>query len=70
MPCFFMRKKIKRTLDSLKIKNKERLNQLLLERYTDEELHEMSDEELIYLIRKIHEENKEELEEEILMMYA
>ncbi|MHA1799230.1 MAG: hypothetical protein ACTSVY_12365 [Candidatus Helarchaeota archaeon] len=65
-----MRKKIKRTLDSLKIKNKERLNQLLLERYTDEELHEMSDEELIYLIRKIHEENKEELEEEILMMYA
>lgn len=70
MPCFFMRSKIKRVLDQLKIKNTDRLNQLLLNRYTDEELHQMSDEDLIILIRAIYEENKEELTDEILMMYA
>ncbi|NHI91132.1 MAG: hypothetical protein EAX96_01430 [Candidatus Lokiarchaeota archaeon] len=70
MPCFFMRAKVKRVLDSLKIKNKERLNQLLLDRYTDEELHQMSDEDLIILIRELYDENKEELTEEVLMMYA
>jgi len=70
MPCFFMRSKVKRTLDSLNIKNKERLNELMKQRYSDEELHKMSEEELIYLIRKIYEENKEELTEEVLMMYA
>lgn len=65
-----MRAKVKRVLDSLKIKNKERLNQLLLDRYTDEELHQMSDEDLIILIRELYDENKEELTEEVLMMYA
>ena len=70
MPCFFMRSKVKRTLDSLNIKNKERLNELMKQRYSDEELHNMSEEELIYLIRKIYEENKKELTEEVLMMYA
>jgi len=65
-----MRSKIKRVLDQLKIKNTDRLNQLLLNRYTDEELHQMSDEDLIILIRAIYEENKEELTDEILMMYA
>ena len=53
MPCFFMRSKVKRTLDSLGIKNTDRLNDLLRQRYSDEELHRMSEEELIYLIRKI-----------------
>ena len=70
MPCFFMRSKIKRVLDRLKIKNTDRLNQLLLTRYTDEELHQMSDEDLIMIIRELYEEHKEELTEEVLMMYA
>lgn len=70
MPCFFMRFKIKRVLDRLKIKNTDRLNQLLQTRYTDEELHQMSDEDLIMLIREIYEEHKEELKDEVLMMYA
>jgi len=65
-----MRSKVKRTLDSLNIKNKERLNELMKQRYSDEELHNMTEEELIYLIRKIYEENKKELTEEVLMMYA
>ena len=65
-----MRSKVKRTIESLNIKNKERLNELMRQRYSDEELHRMSEEELIYLIRKIYEENKKELTEEVLMMYA
>lgn len=70
MPCFFMRSKVKRTLDSLGIKNTDRLNDLLRQRYSDEELHRMSEEELIYLIRKIYKDHQKELTEEVLMMYA
>ena len=70
MPCFFMRMNVKRLLERLKIKNKEKLNQKLRERFSDKELHEMSEEQLLYWIKKIHEEYEEELSEDAIMMYA
>ncbi len=70
MPCFFTRLKIKRLLDVLNIKNIKKLNRELLKRYSDSELHAMSDNELIFIIKKIYKESKKELQEDAILMYA
>ena len=70
MPCFFTRLKIKKFLDVLNIKNIKKLNQELLKRYSDSDLHAMSDDELIFIIKKIYKENKKELEEDAILMYT
>ncbi|MFX1358642.1 MAG: hypothetical protein ACFFA8_15365 [Promethearchaeota archaeon] len=58
MPCFFRKVKIKEILDELKIIDTDLLYQEMLKRYSDEQLHEMSEEEIINLINEIWREMK------------
>ena len=69
MPCFFKKIGIKKFLESLNIKNIDKLYKKLLEEYSDFELHSMREKRLIHIIRRIYAKNKKELEEETVMMY-
>jgi len=58
MPCFFRKVKVKEVLDKLEIIDMDRLYQEMLKRYSDEQLHEMSEEEIINVIKEIWREMK------------
>ena len=53
MPCFFRKVKVREILDELEIIDIDLLYQEMLKRYSDEQLHEMSEEEIIDLIKEI-----------------
>lgn len=59
MPCFFTKVKVKDIINKLEIRNIELLYQEMLKRYSDEQLHQMSEEEIIDLIQKIWREMRE-----------
>ena len=59
MPCFFIKVKVKEILNKLEIENIELLYQEMLKRYSDEELHQMSEEDIIELILQIWREKRE-----------
>jgi len=53
VPCFFRKVKVREILDELEIIDIDLLYQEMLKRYSDEQLHEMSEEEIIDLIKEI-----------------
>lgn len=53
MPCYLKIPKVKMIFDKLKEKDRERVLDELLKQKNDEELHQMSEEEIIELILKI-----------------
>ena len=59
MPCFFIKVKVKEILNKLEIENIELLYQEMLKRYSDEVLHQMSEEDIIELILQIWREKRE-----------
>jgi hypothetical protein len=71
MPCFFNKLRIRKLLFQLEITNYNALYEEMLKQYTDDELHQMSEEKLIELIREIHLRLKKlkPMTKEIEMMY-
>ena len=70
MTCFLMRNRVKREINRLKINNLDKLNVLLLNYYSDEELHAMSEAEIIEAIRMVYKMHKKELTEDVKLIYV
>ncbi len=70
MPCFLMRNRVKEYLNRLKIKDTLKLNDLLLKYYSDEELHMMSESEILEAIRMVYLKHKKELTEDVKLIYV
>ena len=69
MTCYFMRNRIKKLLEKYKITNLKKLEKILLENFTDKELHQMSDDQLTEIIKLVYQERKNELTEDALLIY-
>lgn len=69
MPCFLKKISVKRTVKALGIQSEDKLYKLLLEYYTDSELHAMSEAQIIEAIKKIYSLHTKELKEEVKLIY-
>ncbi len=70
MPCYFLKQKIKALLEELRDITQYEIENELLKEYSDEELHEMSEEMLYALILAAYEKlRKKKMRREAKLIY-
>ncbi|MHA2289439.1 MAG: hypothetical protein ACXABG_11700 [Promethearchaeota archaeon] len=70
MPCYFLKTKIKNLLEELRDITQFEIENELLKEYSDEELHEMSEDMLYVLILAIYEKlKKKKMRKEAKLIY-
>lgn len=70
MPCYFLKPKIKEALDELTDVTQREIEIELLKEYTNEELHEMSEDLLYILILAVYEKlKKKKMRKEVKLIY-